>query len=144
MVVVSYEIEDEHGATVVLDHHRSPSPAPMTAPVANPDTGTTSENAVVLIDVLANDTDVDNGAVLTVIAASAPAGPGHGHVVGNQVQFDPGTDFDYLADGETAVVVVNYTIEDEHGAQSSSTVTITVEGARRGRPRSSAPTTATR
>ena len=66
--------------------------------------------------------------MLTVTAASAPAGQGTASVVGNQVQFDPGTDFDYLADGESAVVVVDYTIEDEHGAQSASTVTITVEG----------------
>ena len=40
------------------------------APVANPDTGTTRRERGHLIDVLANDTDVDNGAVLTVVAAS--------------------------------------------------------------------------
>ena len=45
-------------------------------PVANPDSDTTSENAILVVDVLANDTDVDNGAVLTVIAASAPPGKG--------------------------------------------------------------------
>ena len=37
-------------------------------------------------------------------------------MVGNQVQFDPGTDFDDLAVGESAMVVVGYDIEDEHGA----------------------------
>ncbi|HEV2818680.1 MAG TPA: Ig-like domain-containing protein [Allosphingosinicella sp.] len=98
------------------------------APTANPDTATTGENQIVLIDVLANDDDVDNGAVLTVMDASAPPGQGTASVVGNQVQFDPGTDFDYLGEGETAEVIVDYTIEDEHGAQSVSTVTITVEG----------------
>src|SRR6185436_216919 len=97
------------------------------APTANPDTAETGENEIVLIDVLANDSDVDNGAILTVIAASAPAGQGAASVVANQVQFDPGTDFDYLAEGETAEVIVDYTIEDEHGAQSTSTVTITVQ-----------------
>ena len=86
------------------------------APVANPDTGTTCENSPVTINVLANDTDVDNGAVLTVVSASAPSGQGTASVVGNQVQFDPGTDFDYLDTGESAQVVVGYTIEDEHGA----------------------------
>ena len=99
------------------------------APTANPDTATTGENSIVLVDVLANDTDVDNGAMLTVTAASAPAGQGSASVVANQVQFDPGTDFDYLDTGETAQVVVSYTITDEHGATSSSTVTITVNGA---------------
>ena len=97
---------------------RSPIPTP-TRP---------SENASLLIDVLANDTDVDNGAVLTVTAASAPVGPGHRLVVGNQVEFDPGTDFDYLAVGESVVVVVSYDIEDEHGASASSTITVTVTG----------------
>jgi VCBS repeat-containing protein len=127
VVVVGYDIVDEHGAT-------SSSTIAITVtgtndgPVANPDTGTTGENAVLLIDVLANDTDVDNGAVLTVTAASAPAGQGTASVVGSQVQFDPGSDFDYLGDGESAVVVIDYTIEDEYGVQSSSTVTITVEG----------------
>ena len=45
------------------------------APVANTDTGR-PENSPVTINVLANDTDVDNGAVLTVVSASAPSGQG--------------------------------------------------------------------
>jgi VCBS repeat-containing protein len=49
-------------------------------------------------------------------------------VVGNQVQFNPGTDFDHLAVGATASVTVSYSIQDEHGATSSSTVNITVTG----------------
>jgi len=99
------------------------------APVANPDVAATGENSSVSVNVLANDTDVDNGAVLTVTAASAPAGQGSASVVANQVVFNPGTDFDYLDTGESAVVVISYTITDEHGATSSSTVTITVNGA---------------
>lgn len=98
------------------------------APVANADTATTGENANVTVNVLANDTDVDNGAVLTVTAASAPAGKGSASVVGNQVQFNPGADFDHLAQGATENVVVSYTIKDEYGATSSSSVTITVTG----------------
>jgi VCBS repeat-containing protein len=98
------------------------------APVAVADTAATAENDSVTIDVVANDDDVDNGAVLTVIAASAPAGQGSAAIVGNQVEFDPGTDFDYLAVGESVDVVLDYTIEDEHNAQDSSTVTVTVNG----------------
>jgi VCBS repeat-containing protein len=48
--------------------------------------------------------------------------------VDGKVQFEPGTDFDHLAVGESAAVVVNYTIQDEHGASSNSTLTITVTG----------------
>ena len=126
-VVVSYTVSDEHGAT-------STSTLTLTVtgtndgPVANADSDTTSENAVLNVDVLANDTDVDDGHVLTVTAASAPAGQGSASVVGNQVQFDPGTDFDHLNVGDSEIVTVSYTIEDEHGASSSSTVEITVTG----------------
>jgi VCBS repeat-containing protein len=99
------------------------------APVANPDVAATGENSPVSIDVLANDTDIDNGAALTVTAASAPSGQGSASVVANQVVFDPGTDFDHLDTGESAEVVLSYTITDEHGTTSTSTVTVTVNGA---------------
>jgi VCBS repeat-containing protein len=98
------------------------------APVANPDNATTGENASVLINVLANDTDVDNGAVLTVTSAAAPAGQGSATVVANQVQFNPGSDFNHLAVGATATVTVNYTIQDQFGATSASTATVIVTG----------------
>ena len=128
VVIVSYTIEDEHGAS-------SSSTIGITVtgtndgPVANPDAVATGENMSVLIDVLANDADADDGAVLTVVAASAPAGQGSAAIVGNQVEFDPGADFDYLAVGESVDVLLSYTIEDEHGASSSSSVTVTVTGA---------------
>ena len=97
-----------------------------------------------LVDVLANDTDVDNGAVLTVTAASAPAGQGTASVVGNQVQFDPGTDFDYLAAGESADVVVNYTIAGRAWRPVVLHRHDHDRGPRRGRRRSPAPRTAKR
>ncbi|HEX4736218.1 MAG TPA: Ig-like domain-containing protein [Allosphingosinicella sp.] len=127
VVNVSYTIQDEHGAT-------STSTIAITvtgsndAPVAVADTATTDENAPVTINVLANDHDVDDGAVLTVTAASAPSGQGTATIVGNQVQFNPGTDFDHLAAGASQVVNVSYTIQDEHGATSTSTIAVTVTG----------------
>ena len=126
-VLVSYEIADEHGATAAGTLTITVT-GTNDGPVANPDTDTTDENSAVTLDVLANDTDVDNGAVLTVTAASAPAGQGSASVVANQVQFDPGTDFDDLAIGESVEVIVGYDIEDEHGAAASSAITITVTG----------------
>lgn len=126
-VVLNYTMQDQYGAT-------SSSTVTVTvtgtndAPVANADVATTGENSPVTVNVLANDTDVDDGATRTVTAASAPAGQGSASVVSNQVVFDPGTDFDYLDTGESANVLVSYTITDDHGATSSSTVTITVNG----------------
>jgi len=126
-VVVTYSISDGHGGS-------STSTLTITVtgtndgPTANADTAGGGENQVLTINVLANDTDPDDGTVLTVTAASAPSGKGTASVVGNQVQFNPGTDFDHLAQGVTENVVVNYTMQDEHGATSTSSVTITVTG----------------
>jgi VCBS repeat-containing protein len=125
--VFSYTVQDANGATSTTTLTITVT-GTNDGPVANADTDTTSENAAVLVDVLANDTDVDNGAVLTVTAASAPVGQGSALVVGNQVEFDPGADFDYLAAGESVDVVVSYDITDENGATDSSTITITVTG----------------
>ncbi|MDQ4087830.1 MAG: Ig-like domain-containing protein, partial [Pseudomonadota bacterium] len=142
IVVVSYTIEDDHNAS-------ASSTVTITVtgtndgPVANADSGSTGENSAVTVDVLANDTDADDGAVLTVVAASGSAGQGSVSVVANQVKFDPGTDFDYLAAGESAEVEIGYTIEDEHGASSSSTLTVTVNGANDAPTIDSAGTTAT-
>jgi VCBS repeat-containing protein len=127
VVLVSYTIKDEHGATASSTVAVTVTGA-NDAPVANADSRTTSESSAVVINVLANDVDVDHDAVLTVTSATAPAGQGTVSIVENQVRFDPGNDFDYLASGESVVVVINYTIEDEYGASSSSTVTVTVQG----------------
>ena len=53
------------------------------APTANPDEATADENQVIQVDVLANDTDVDHNASLTVTAASAPSGQGTASIVDN-------------------------------------------------------------
>ena len=127
IVVISYTITDEHGAT-------SSSTVNVTVtgtndgPVANPDTASAGENQVILIDALANDTDVDDGAAKTLVSASTPPNKGTASIVGNQVQFDPGTDFDHLAEGATEIVAISYTMQDEHGATSSSTISVTVTG----------------
>ncbi len=47
-------------------------------------------------------------------------------MVANQLVFNPGSDFDHLAQGATATVTLSYNMTDEHGAASSSTVTVTV------------------
>src|SRR3954464_4548917 len=126
-VIINYTMQDEHGAT-------STSTLTVTvtgtndAPVANADTASTTENAAIAVAVLANDTDADDGAVLSLVSATGPAGKGTVGMSGNNVTFNPGTDFDHLAAGATENVVVNYTMQDEHGATSSSTLTVAVTG----------------
>ncbi|MES2786751.1 MAG: Ig-like domain-containing protein [Pseudomonadota bacterium] len=122
-----YGVEDEFGATAL-------GAATVTiigtndAPVANADTAFGNEDQSLTLNVLANDTDVDDGHVFTLTAASAPSGKGSATIVANQLVFNPGADFNRLSPGATEVVVVNYTMRDEHGATSSSTATITVMG----------------
>jgi len=98
------------------------------APVAVADSGSQKNNEVKGYAVLTNDTDVDNGAVLTLAGASVAAGSGAVQVVGGQIRFDPGQDFNTLRLNETRVVDVNYTVSDEQGAQANSTLAVTVIG----------------
>jgi hypothetical protein len=136
-VVVNYTMSDDSGvsasstATITVNGLND-------APVANPDLASTDEETPINVDVLANDTDVDgddNPAnfsldSISLNSVTGPAGIGNGtiSIVGNELRFDPGTDFQIMKVGETATVVVNYTMSDDSGATSSSTATITVNG----------------
>ncbi len=99
-------------------------------PVANADQAQVAEGGSVVVDVLANDTDVDATDQLSVVSASVPAGQGSAGVSadGLSVVYDPGSNFEGLGVGDTATVVVTYGIADGNGGTSTSTVRITVEG----------------
>lgn len=98
------------------------------APIANADSGSTDENQTLKVDVLANDTDVDQGDKHTVTLASVATGLGTVAIVDNQVQWTPGKDYDYLAVNETAQVTLKYTQSDGNGGSDSDLLTITVVG----------------
>lgn len=98
-------------------------------PVAIADAAAGQENEALIIDVLANDSDVDHNAVLHVSAASVPAGQGAVTInPDNTLAFDPGSDFDHLAQGASATVTITYTVADEHGAEDTKSVTVTITG----------------
>ncbi|MES2607007.1 MAG: Ig-like domain-containing protein, partial [Pseudomonadota bacterium] len=98
------------------------------APIANADTGTTNENDSITVNVLANDTDVDTSDTHTVKTATLTSGLGAVAVTNNQVQWTPGTAYDYLAVGETAAVGISYTQSDNHNASATSSLALTVKG----------------
>ena len=108
------------------------------APVASVDTGTGHEHETLLLDVLANDSDVDHNddssrfsldTVQLVDGNGDPlTGNGSVRIVNNKLEFNPGNDFNYLAAGETATVTVRYVMSDDEGASAESTATITVTG----------------
>src|SRR5438477_521625 len=87
---------------------------------------------VVTIDVLANDTDVDDGHAFTLLSGSAPSNSGSVSVIDNKLVFNPGTDFDHLAAGATQQITLHYVMEDEFHAQPLNTgseiVTLTITG----------------
>ncbi len=136
-----YRITDQHDA---LSGYASVSITIFganDAPIAYPDFASINENIPIRVDVLANDTDIDNGdtpasftleaAAITAVSGLADANaevPAGVSIVGNQLRFHPGTQFRPLGVGETAAVTAAYTMADPAGATSSSTLTLIVYG----------------
>jgi VCBS repeat-containing protein len=83
--------------------------------------------------VAGNDKDADDGAVLTFGMTDDIAGLTF-HADGSY-SFDAGNAaYQSLNAGQTMDVVANYTVTDEHGASSASTLTLTVHGANEAPP----------
>ena len=110
------------------------------APVGVNDAGSAGENETKSFNLLANDTDVDNSAAqqtlasFTVTSVSGIAltnaqAQSALAIVGNQLQFNPGTAFDPLNAGQTAIINVSYVVRDPGGLTSTATFQLTVNGA---------------
>jgi hypothetical protein len=87
-------------------------------PAAMPDSAATNEDEAVVIDVLANDSDVESDS-LTVIATTDPE---NGSIVlgeGGAITYTPNDNY-YGADA------FSYTVSDENGGESTATVSVTV------------------
>ena len=125
---VTVRATDSHGAFVEQSFDLTVTNA-NDAPTATDDGVATAENASVSAAVLGNDSDPDIGDVLSVTGVTLQGGLGSAGIVGNNVTFDPGTDFDSLAAGETAEVYVDYEISDGNGGTATATLTVTVNGA---------------
>lgn len=143
---------DPYGASTSLTFNWGVNNPP---PVADDDAATTEENTVVTGNVLrgepgtgaGRDSDPDGDKlVVTEVTntdgAKVPAGTpitgvntdgGKGggtfiiHPDGSYT-FTPGSDFDYLADGESTTTTVTYKISDGDGGFDTATLTITVTG----------------
>ncbi len=117
-VSVVYRVTDAFGAvsneaTVLLDIHGQND-----APVANAEEAEAIVGTPVLIDVLANDTDVDTNDVLTVVSATA----GNGTVTIG----DGGVLTYTAAPAFSGTDIINYQIADGNGGFSDGTVTVNV------------------
>src|SRR5207253_2505579 len=126
-VTLNYQMQDQYGALSTSSVDVSIT-GTNDAPVAVADTAAGTENQTLTLNVLANDTDIDDGHLFTLNAASAPANKGTASVVGNQLVFNPGSDFDHLAQGVVEHVTLNYQMQDQYGALSTSSVDVTITG----------------
>lgn len=149
---VTVTATDPYGATVSLPFTWTALNPP---PVAEDDFATTEENTIVTGNVLTGDPDTGEGQdidpdgdTLTVVeitntdGAKVSAGTpvsginensekGGGSFVihpDGSYSFDPGTDFDYLADGETTTTTVTYKISDGDGGFDTAELIVTVTG----------------
>ncbi|MCE9683515.1 Ig-like domain-containing protein, partial [Halomonas alkalisoli] len=76
--------------------------------------------------VLGDDIDSDDdGTTLSYTITTDPS-EGTATITGTTLTFDPGADFQDLAEGETRQVVIGVTATDSHGATATNDVTITV------------------
>jgi hypothetical protein len=114
----TYTISDGKGGTDTANVSVTVVPV-NDSPVANDDVNTTQEDTPVIIDVLANDTDVD-GDTLTVTALTQPANGTASINLDYTVTYTPADSF---IGGDT----FTYTIDDGNGGTDTATVTVTVE-----------------
>jgi VCBS repeat-containing protein len=103
-------------------------------PTANADTGAATEDGgAAQLDgatLLANDTDPDfiHGDALNIVGVSQTASGAAVSLVNGGVQYDIGTLFQSLGQGQTAIDTFSYTVSDTAGATSTATVTMTITG----------------
>src|SRR5207237_894736 len=125
-VVANYTVTDEHGAT-------SSSSLTITltgtndAPVALADTNSGLEDSTITGTVATNDSDVDDGAILSYSLNAPDRGRA---LYGNgSNSFDArNADYQNLEQGATRNLEANYTLTDRHAATPTSTLTITLTG----------------
>ncbi|ARE42344.1 hypothetical protein RGUI_4318 (plasmid) [Rhodovulum sp. P5] len=128
----TYTIEDSFGGTDTATVYVTVT-GENDAPVMANGTGAANEDgAVVSIQLapLGSDPDNDdNGNTLSYAIVAAP-GEGSGSISGTALLFDPGTDFQDLAVGETRTVSFSVQATDRHGAVSNDgVIDVTVTGA---------------
>ncbi len=106
------------GNDVVLIANRPPVPGPVFAA-----RGPTTSVKIPIAQFIAAAPDPDAGDIVTLVSVGNPAAPAHGTAVisGSNVIYTP-------APGNTTGVTFSYTVTDNHGAQATGTVTVTVNG----------------
>jgi len=123
-----YTIEDEFGeqsistVTLFVDGANDD-------PIASVNTGIADEDNITLISIILGAEDIDLSDVVSIGSVGVTDNGGTVSIVGDQVQFDPGADFDHLAFGESAITSFTYTLQDDKGGASNIVLLmVTVNG----------------
>ncbi|MER2491972.1 Ig-like domain-containing protein [Catenovulum sediminis] len=116
-ITINYTIDDGNSGTDSATVNLTVN-AVNDLPIATSDNVTTAEDTQIIIDVLANDSDVD-GDSLSI--ASVDASLGTANIVNNKIEYTP-------ALNATGLVTLNYSISDGNGGSANSTVDIDVGG----------------
>lgn len=126
-ITVYYTVRDEFGLNAISSLTITVT-GTNDAPQAVADVASATEDgAIVTGSVATNDVDGDNGSVLTYSLAAPVAGLTFNS--DGSYSFNPGdAAYQSLGAGASTDVVANYTLTDQFGATSSSTLTITVAG----------------
>ncbi|WP_187429341.1 M10 family metallopeptidase C-terminal domain-containing protein [Roseobacter fucihabitans] len=109
-----------------------------TAPVAGDDIASVEEGAGLILDVLANDTDAEPGA-LTITAIEGQAintgetiallsGASVTLTANGKLFYDQNDAFEALDEGDTALESFSYTVTDVSGANDQADVSVTIQG----------------
>ncbi len=125
-----YTVTDEHGATATSQLTFELSGA-NDGPVAVQDLGTATEDVPLTGNVLTNDSDIDNGAVLSVANAGVLTGT-YGTLTLNSdgsYTYSTGAAAQALFQGQLVGDDFVYTVTDEHGATASANLSISLFGA---------------
>jgi VCBS repeat-containing protein len=139
----SYQAKDQFGVLSNVATVKLTITGVNNAPVAVADTGVTDEHTVLTVakaGLLLNDTDVDNGAILSVGRVNGvAANVGKAISIGagallkvnadGSYSFDPNGKYESLAQGKSSKVSFTYQAVDTQGALSAAaTVTLTING----------------
>ena len=115
---ITYTVTDVDGLTASGNISVRVASGSNRAPTPVADTATANFQTPVTINVLANDTDPDGGA-LTLVSATQPATGGSTAVQGSAVVFTPAPAF-------SGPSTFSYTVADPQGATGTATVAVTV------------------
>ncbi|MCG6560775.1 Ig-like domain-containing protein, partial [Ruegeria sp. 1NDH52C] len=129
-VVVTVRATDSHGAWaendisfVVTGTNDAPTIEPAVIHVTEDGPSFDLDLAAI-----ANDIDSDDDGTTLSYRITGASTEGTASISGTTLTFDPGADFQDLADGETRDVAVEVSATDSHGATATSIVTVTVTG----------------